>query len=793
MQDALHPLRLLLLAACASLSLLLGSLRAQDTPPPPTDSGDGSATAESAPQGDQDSPKPPEGVSQQTLEDLVARIEDPDKRAALVEQLKALLAASGAAGQAEEGAAERSVESVSSFVRQLTTEIADTASRIGGQLAQLPDALQDLWTRLQDPTQRNELLVQSGLVLGVLVGGWLVSFLLRLILRRPRKALGERSDDQPNYTIPRRLGRAALRLFVDLVPPAGAAATVFGLSTALPFTHEGGVVALAAVGAYALERSIRALLLVVLSPNSPEIRLVPLDSEHAARMLRTLDRTAILAVWGYFALDVVRSLGASRELSDPLRDLYALLLFVAAVVTILRVRGRLVRAEPEALGQEAPPPEQVVDHTAAAEVGEKADSDAAAHGATRLHQRVLGVVGRLWWILALVYVAGLYLLWLSGIENGFVTAMRATGITALWICGALVVLSLVNSLLKRLHDQLIDWTGSLPNFDRNVPRYIGLLRAASYAVVWITVLGFAFDAWGLGTLDLLNSEGVRNLIAMALGVFLIVLLALAVIDASTALATTYLKRRQRESKDSAKIRTLVPLANKAIRVVVTVLAILMVMSQLGVSIGPILASVSFVGLAIGFGAQSLVKDIITGTFNLLEDNVSVGDIVSVSGTGGVVETINIRTIQLRDLSGNLHTFPWGQIETITNFTREYGRYLIECGVAYREDCDEVMDVLREIGAGMQKDRAWRHQILEPIEILGVDRFEDSAVIIRARLKTMPAAQWSVGREFNRRMKKVFDERGIEIPFPHQTIYMGEDKQGQAPPLRLARTPKVAKG
>ncbi|MCA8975018.1 MAG: mechanosensitive ion channel family protein, partial [Planctomycetes bacterium] len=622
--------------------------------------------------------------------------------------------------------------------------------------------------------------------------GWLVSFLLRLILRRPRKALGHRSEDQPNYSIPRRLGRAALRLFVDLVPPAGAAAVVFGLSTALPFTHTGGVVALAAVGAYALERSVRALLLVLLSPNSPEIRLVPLDGEHAARMLRTLDRTAILAVWGYFGLDVVRSLGASRELSDPLRDLYALLLFVAAVVTILRVRGRLVGAEPEALAQDSAPPESE-DGAATGDVGEQADAEAAARGAARMHQRVLGMVGRLWWILALVYVAGLYLLWLSGIENGFLMAMRATGITALWVAGALVVLSLVNSLLKRLRDQLIDWTGSLPNFDRNVPRYIGLLRAAIYAVVWITVLGFAFDSWGLGTLDLLNSEGVRNLIAMALGVFLIVLLALAVIDASTALATTYLRRRQRESKDSAKIRTLVPLANKAIRVVVTVLAILMVMSQLGVSIGPILASVSFVGLAIGFGAQSLVKDIINGTFNLLEDNVSVGDIVSVAGTGGVVETINIRTIQLRDLSGNLHTFPWGQIETITNFTREFGRYLIECGVAYREDCDEVMDVLREIGAGMQKDRDWRDKILEPIEILGVDRFEDSAVIIRARLKTQPAAQWSVGREFNRRMKKVFDERGIEIPFPHQTIYMGEDKQGEAPPLRLARTPRAAEG
>jgi len=210
----------------------------------------------------------------------------------------------------------------------------------------------------------------------------------------------------------------------------------------------------------------------------------------------------------------------------------------------------------------------------------------------------------------------------------------------------------------------------------------------------------------------------------------------------------------------------------------------LVLNQSGVNVTPILAGAGIVGLAVGFGAQSLVKDFINGLFLLFEDSVAVGDVVIINGTGGLVEAVTLRTIKMRDLAGNVHVVPNGSVNMITNMTKEYSRYVFDVGVAYRENVDEVMAILKEIGESMQNDPEYKDDILEPLEILGVDKFDDSAVVIKARIATKPIKQWKVGREFNRRMKKIFDERGIEIPFPHRTMYWGEPKTGQAPPLAI---------
>jgi small conductance mechanosensitive channel len=189
-------------------------------------------------------------------------------------------------------------------------------------------------------------------------------------------------------------------------------------------------------------------------------------------------------------------------------------------------------------------------------------------------------------------------------------------------------------------------------------------------------------------------------------------------------------------------------------------------------------------LAVGFGAQTLVKDIINGLFILVEDSIAVGDVVTIRGTGGLVEAVNLRTIWLRDLQGSVHIIPNSQVEMITNMTKDYSYYLLDVAVAYREDTDDVIAALQEIDAEMRADAIFAADILAPIEILGVDRFTDSAVVLRARLQTKPIKQWSVGREFNRRMKKLFDARGIEIPFPQRTISWGERKRGGVVPLQL---------
>jgi len=215
---------------------------------------------------------------------------------------------------------------------------------------------------------------------------------------------------------------------------------------------------------------------------------------------------------------------------------------------------------------------------------------------------------------------------------------------------------------------------------------------------------------------------------------------------------------------------------------VIVVATLIILPELGIKVGPILAAAGVLGLAIGFGAQHIVQDLISGFFILLDDQIRVGDVVQIADKGGLVERLNLRRVVLRDLAGNVHYVRNGKIDVVTNMTKEYSRYVFNIGVAYREDVDEVIKVVRQVDEDLRSDPAFGVDILEPIEILGLDEFADSAVIIKARTKTKPIKQWSTAREFNRRLKKKFDELDIEIPFPHQTVYLGQDKVGKAPPL-----------
>ena len=200
----------------------------------------------------------------------------------------------------------------------------------------------------------------------------------------------------------------------------------------------------------------------------------------------------------------------------------------------------------------------------------------------------------------------------------------------------------------------------------------------------------------------------------------------------------------------------------------------------GLDIAPILAGAGILGLAVGFGAQNLVRDLISGFFIILEDQVRLGDVAVINGTGGAVETITFRTISLRDFSGVVHIFPNGGITTLSNMTKDWSAFVLDMGVAYREDTDRVVEVMRAVGDGLRQDQAFGALIIEPIEIVGVENFADSAVTIRARIKTKPAEQWKVGREYRRRLKKAFDAQRIEIPFPMRTLLLGEDH----PPLKV---------
>jgi small conductance mechanosensitive channel len=200
------------------------------------------------------------------------------------------------------------------------------------------------------------------------------------------------------------------------------------------------------------------------------------------------------------------------------------------------------------------------------------------------------------------------------------------------------------------------------------------------------------------------------------------------------------------------------------------------------------AAAGVLGLAVGFGSQKLIQDLITGFFILLEDIFSVGDVVKVGDTAGLVEAVSIRNVRLRDLSGTVHTVPFSTIDRISNLTKEFSFHVFDLGVAYREDVDQVTGILHEIGAEMRADPYFGDLILDDLEVFGLDAFADSAVVVKGRIKTLPIKQWEVGRELNRRIKARFDALDIEIPFPHRTLYFGIGKGGRAPPAHVLEQP-----
>lgn len=226
-------------------------------------------------------------------------------------------------------------------------------------------------------------------------------------------------------------------------------------------------------------------------------------------------------------------------------------------------------------------------------------------------------------------------------------------------------------------------------------------------------------------------------------------------------------------ESNKRIETIIRLLKQAGLLAIWVTIFLILLREVGVEIGPLIASAGIVGLAIGFGAQNLVRDVISGFFMILENQIRVGDVAIINGTGGLVEAINFRTTVLRDLSGVVHYFPNGSVTSLSNMTTEWSAYVFDVGVAYKENTDTVVDVIQEVLDGLQADEEFRELIVEAPEIFGVDKLDDSAVVIKGRIKTQPIKQWKVGREFLRRIKLVFDEQNIEIPFPHSTIYFGD--------------------
>ncbi len=218
-----------------------------------------------------------------------------------------------------------------------------------------------------------------------------------------------------------------------------------------------------------------------------------------------------------------------------------------------------------------------------------------------------------------------------------------------------------------------------------------------------------------------------------------------------------------------RAHTLGNILRQVLIIIITFVAVLMVLGELGIVLGPILATAGIGAVAIGLGAQNLIKDVINGFFIILENQYRIGDVIQVTGVSGLVESVNLRRTVLRDLEGRVHTIPNGEIKIVSNLSKEWARSVLDIGISYREDVDQVIEVLDQIGKELQAEEPFKSAIIEPLQVLGVEQLGESALILRAVVKTAPQKQWEVGRELRKRIKKRFDEKGIEMPYPHRVL------------------------
>jgi small-conductance mechanosensitive channel len=246
----------------------------------------------------------------------------------------------------------------------------------------------------------------------------------------------------------------------------------------------------------------------------------------------------------------------------------------------------------------------------------------------------------------------------------------------------------------------------------------------------------------------------------------------------------YISRSIHDSEEVQRAETLGRVFRYAASVIISLVAGVLVLAEVGVSVAPILGAAGVVGVAVGFGAQSLVKDYFSGFFLLLENQIRLGDVVEAGGKSGMVEEITLRYVRMRNYDGHVHFVPNGSISTVTSMTRGFAQAVVDVGVAYRESIEQALAVMRSVGAELRADPAFAAKILDDVEIVGVESWGDSAVTLRCRFKVVAIEQWTVRREYLRRLKDAFDAAAIEIPYPHLTVYPGQAKDGSSPPLHL---------
>ncbi len=738
----------LLLAALATLLLLAHPVAAQVLP-----SLGGTATAETGePAADGSGGEDAVADVAESVDLLVELLRDPAVAAELAERLSTA-AAEGAAqvGETVEPVEEPEVASFARRIANLTSGAAESAfealarAQIG--LQRLPRTLE----RSLSAFDREVLIAAGQSLLVVILVTYAVFILLKAGGRWVNRRLGAEAENRGVFE------RVALALVSSVLE-----AVVVALSWAAGYivsvsTAGGGDIALQSLylNAFLIVELSKVVVRALLAPRVSKLRLIRLPDRGARSITRWIALSIGLLTYGQLLAVPIVNRNASFLAGSALGTVINIVVVLMAITVVLRHRRAITAwllSEPEE-GQRK--------------------------------RGTMRTLVRLWPVPVLLYLVGLLI----------IVATRPGGIlfpllqdTALILGAGLagwIAVSLLSGAIARGVRLPQSTRERFPLLERRlnsfVPKFLMVIRF----LVIAAVIGVALDVTGLANIGgWLSSERGLAMTGALVSAAAILLIAFGVWLVFSSWVE-YRLNPDYGKPPTARETTLLTLLRNAATIALLLITLMIVLSELGLDIGPLLASAGVLGLAIGFGAQKMVQDIITGVFIQFENAINVGDVISVGGVTGVVEKLTVRSVSLRDLHGVFHIIPFSSVDLVSNFMREFSFYVCDMGIAYREEVEDAKEAMHLAFDELKKGEAGR-DILGNLEWFGLEAFGDSAVVLRVRIKTLPGKQWATGRAYNALLKRIFDERGIEIPFPHQTVYWGEDKQGKAPPLRMIR-------
>ena len=497
---------------------------------------------------------------------------------------------------------------------------------------------------------------------------------------------------------------------------------------------------------------VKVVVRTVFAVRHPHLRLLPMSDELAKYWNAWLVR--IVAAAGYGTLLVGPVMAAA--LSPALGRLASMVIMLAVYVYAVRIIWQNRRSVRERLNRHA--------------------AGAATFVGSRLH-----FLSRVWHVLGIGYFTILLVVSQIDPTNALPFMARATAQTLLVIgVGSLLIL-LLNAVLAKPIQLSEDLRRRLPLLEARVNAYVPAILKVVGWIIRIVVVLLILDAWHAFDLSRwLASDAGGAAIKVVLNIVIVLLIAALAWTVIASIIEHRLSQREGRGMPSARERTLLALFRNAALIVIVAMTLMVLLSQIGIDVGPLIAGAGVVGLAIGFGAQKLVQDIITGVFIQLENGMNENDVVQVAGVFGTVERMTIRSVGIRTLDGGYHLVPFSSVDVVANHMRDFSYHLGEYTIAHRESVDDAIEHLRAAFAELMTDTVLGPEILEDITVAGVTAVNEKGVTIRILIKTTPGMQWAVQRGYNRLLKKHFDAAGIELPYPHTVVYFGQDKRGYAP-------------